>query len=95
MSKRATDFAADKFPFRYDAHGDVINFEQTVLLQGVCRIGYMQAEKDLALTWEDIRTISLIEYDTLNGDNPESTPSPRAFYEEVLRKFNKAREEQK
>lgn len=47
MSKRATNFAADKFPFRYDTHGDVINFEQTILLQGVCRIGYMQAEQNI------------------------------------------------
>ena len=47
MSKRATDFAADKFPFRYNAHGDVIDFESTIILQGACRIGYMQAEKDI------------------------------------------------
>lgn len=54
MSKRAVDFAFNKFPFRYDAHGDVIDFEQTVVLQCACRIGYMQAEKDIierAVIW--------------------------------------------
>jgi len=45
--RRATDFAFSKYPFRYDSHGDVIDFENTVILQGVCRIGYMQAQKDV------------------------------------------------
>lgn len=95
MSKRATDFAFNKFPFRYDAHGDVIDFEQTVVLQGVCRIGYMQAEKDLALTVADIERIHVFLYAVKNNKQGAFTFTrlKDEQYQEVLEKFNKTKEE--
>lgn len=56
--------------------------------------GYEQAEKDLALTWEDIRTIINIGIEMIN--DPEAHPEwmeEQPFSEEVLRRFNKAKEE--
>lgn len=78
MSKRAIDFAYDKFPFRYDTHGDVINFENTIVLQGVCRIGYMQAEKDI---------ISIIEsrISEIIGD-AQPKPVLRAELQELIKR---------
>ena len=54
--------------------------------------GYEQAEKDLALTWEDIKTIVQILADSdwydfeINGKLWS-----KEFYEEVLKRFKEAR----
>lgn len=58
-------------------------------------LGYEQAEKDLALTWEDIRTIIQILtkgdwYDFEISDKLWS----KEFYEEVLRRYKKQKEEE-
>ena len=62
------------------------------------RKGYEQAEKDLVLTWKDIRKISrileMIIDDDINGKIPEEW-GDEEYYEEVLRRFNKAKEETK
>jgi len=59
--------------------------------------GYIQAEKDLALTWEDLQTINDLFYqvdaensaarddDLIEQDLP--FPYGQPFYEEVLRRF--------
>ena len=55
--------------------------------------GYLQAEKDLALTWEDMLTIHekiRAVYDIAIMAEMDS----KQIYEEVLRRFNKAKEEQ-
>ena len=59
--------------------------------------GYMQAEKDLALTWEDLQTINGLFYqvDTENSAARDDDlieqdlpfPYGQKFYEEVLRRF--------
>lgn len=52
--------------------------------------------KDLALTWEDVQSLCRIEYDMINNDpndNPNWLKSDMTFYEEVLRRFIKAKEE--
>lgn len=56
--------------------------------------GYYAAEKDLALTWEDIKTISDLLYavdaeNTAAQDVEQDLPFPygQKFYEEVLRRF--------
>jgi hypothetical protein len=59
--------------------------------------GYEQAEKDLALTWEDIKKISrildIMVDDDLKGEIPKEW-GEKEYYEEVLRRFNKAKEEE-
>ena len=46
--------------------------------------GYQQAEKDLALTWEDIKIIDKLLNQCVDCSNP---------YQEVLNRFNKQKEE--
>lgn len=49
--------------------------------------GYQQAEKDLALTWEDIKVIEkLLGFDNI-------IESPKEYYQEVLNRFNKQKGE--
>lgn len=58
--------------------------------------GYKQAEKDLALTWEDVQ---LLDFYAMECQVEESKGrkfnSSQEFFEEVLRRFNKAKEEKK
>ena len=58
--------------------------------------GYEQAEKDLALTWEDVQ---LLDFYAMEGQVEESKGrkfnSSQEFFEEVLRRFKKAKEEKK
>lgn len=55
--------------------------------------GYELAEKDLALTWEDIRTICLLTIGAeVVQDNPDLADNvqeklEQVFYEDVLRRF--------
>ena len=57
--------------------------------------GYHQAEKDLALTWEDIRKLDIIlaevdvEIEFNKIDIETETPE---YYKEVLNRFNKQKE---
>lgn len=55
--------------------------------------GYEQAEKDLALTWEDMQLIWQL-CDTLNSEQPNLCGS-KGFYTEVLNRFNKSKEGKK
>ena len=49
--------------------------------------GYHQAEKDLALTWQDIKVIEkLLGFDNI-------IESPKEYYQEVLNRFNKLKGE--
>lgn len=50
------------------------------------RKGYEQAEKDLALTWEDIRVIDELLTLVYDPDNEEG------YYTRVLEEFNRRRE---
>lgn len=58
----------------------------------VFRMGYEQAEKDLALTWEDIKTIVqiLVDYDWYDFEINGKLWS-KEFYEEVLKRFKEAK----
>ena len=52
-------------------------------------VGYAQAEKDLALTWEDVKRLCDCFMDVgLNSNLPARS---KALYEEVLRMFNETR----
>jgi len=57
------------------------------------REGYRQAEKDLALTWEDMAKIDAIILDVNNEFAVDYSKeiSRQKFYEEVLRRFNEIR----
>ena len=49
--------------------------------------GYQQAEKDNELTWKDIKVIEkLLGFDNI-------IESPKEYYQEVLKRFNKERKE--
>lgn len=58
--------------------------------------GYEQADKDLGLTWKDIKKISrildIMVDDDFKGEIPEEW-GEEEYYEEVLRRFKKAKEE--
>lgn len=59
--------------------------------------GYKQAEKDLALTWEDIPKLIELTGKTYRYfvDNGQEDVSLEELYEEVLRRFNKLKAEEK
>lgn len=58
--------------------------------------GYEQAEKDLALTWEDVQ---LLDFYAMECQVEESKGrkfnSSQEFFEEVLQRFNAIKEEEK
>ena len=93
MSK-AEERALEVYPIREDFYrNDGIARSQTLDLNMEKRYyfqqGYQQAEKDLALTWEDMRKIIRIDEEMM--DDPEAHPEwmeEQPFYEEVLRRFN-------
>ena len=50
--------------------------------------GYEAAEKDLALTWEDVRKIVVLSEDVFEEGNNLSV---QEFYEEVLKRYLEAK----
>ena len=52
--------------------------------------GYRQAEKNLALTWEDVKAIVTIADSMLTHTAWDAIdwPDEQKYYEEVLRRFN-------
>lgn len=76
MSK-AEDRALERFPVHEGASKEWIESH----LKGICSDyieGYHQAEKDLELTWEDIKTIDKLLNQCVDYNNP---------YQEVLKRF--------
>ena len=54
--------------------------------------GYELAEKDLALTWEDIADIVILADTVLDGHEEEwKKLGPEAYYTAVLKAYNDAR----
>ena len=99
MSKRAEQSANEIYKDgielfgRRDRNGNLIIHPETMveILRNACQRGYEQAEKDLALTWEDIQTIDNIVVDMArNTDWP--LRGQEVFYTEVLNRFNKSKE---
>ena len=90
MSKRAKEAAMKAYPdILREAYSQgngneiILNWTEDRSDERRCfQEGYEQAEKDLALTWEDIREIIQIEQRSIlpRQDNKE-------YYEEVLRRF--------
>lgn len=84
---KATKVAVEKYP-----HG---TFDGPLgdSLRAACAVGYMQAEKDLALSWEDIQTILNIENDIFHECCDSNIliinkyPKGEYYYGEILRRF--------
>jgi len=85
MSKRAEDYALKVYPKIPDYTG--IRFE---VYRGLMIQAYEQAEKDLALTADDIRQIVKINYEIIFQDTTGIKCKDVA--EETLRRFNQWRE---
>ena len=87
MSK-AEDLALEKYPQRsvlvVPARGGGY-YADSHLREGFID-GYHQAEKDLELTWEDIKVIEkLLGFDNI-------IESPKEFYQEVLKRLKERKE---
>ena len=102
MSKRAEQAANEIYKDgielfgRRDRNGNLIIHPETMMgiLRNACQRGYEQAEKDLTLTWEDIKNIDNIVVDMArNTDWP--LRGQEVFYTEVLQRFAKLKEEKK
>lgn len=93
MSKRAEQKALEAYPPTHSEgkrHAKRIQSESVDTHQPVRTIfqkGYELAEKDLALTWEDIRAIDELLTLVYDPDNEEG------YYTRVLEEFNKRREQ--
>ena len=93
MSKRAEQKANEAFPDIPLPHLGKDIVAKGGHLRGAYIQGYEQAEKDLALTWEDMAKIDAIILDTNNefAVDYSNKISRQQFYEEVLKRFNEQR----
>ena len=97
MSKRAEKRALELFPV--DMQMCIDNMEEpyeadvNAPRRMYVAYGYEQAEKDLALTWEDMANIDAIILDVNNEFAVDYSKeiSRQKFYEEVLRRLNEQR----
>lgn len=73
-----------------DAFADIVD---SVNVNPAFVAGYKEAEKDLALTWEDINAIVTIADSMLTGTAWDAIewPDQQKYYEEVLKRFNEQR----
>lgn len=90
---RAEEAALKAYPHKIEEHpkvmGGSITFDANSQPRAFYKQGYEQAEKDFALTWEDIAMIDAIILDTNNEFAIDSSKkiSRQRFYEEVLKRF--------
>ena len=88
---RAESRAWEAYPYDSGMKGLICENSRQLFVQG-----YEAAEKDLALTWEDMREITRIDIEMM--DDPEEHPEwmeEQSFYEEVLRRFMQIKEAKK
>ena len=78
-----------------DSYGNKIPYDGGEINREFYLEGYHQAEKDLALTWEDIRKIltyaDFIELKLMIKGVEYDETMQEKYYEEILRRFNKQR----
>ena len=93
MSK-AEERALEKYPkTTRDIDGIVIDIGHPQYIRDFYIVGYHQAEKDLELTWKDIKIILDIENDILRECNShkelviETYPKGEDYYGEILKRF--------
>lgn len=83
---RANKAALEKYPKRKDGQtrGYVCDDND---VRRIYAQGYRKAEKDLALTWEDVNLIDSILVD-LQDEGVERYGGLRQYYEEALKRIN-------
>lgn len=88
MSKRAEQKALEAYP-RSEKYTSSQRLIINDLRDGFIQ-GYEQAEKDIALTWKDVRNLCDCFMDVgLESNLPARS---KEFYTEVLNRFNKSKE---
>ena len=104
MSKRAEEVALKAYPieitplnyqdlieqFGGKTEIDVNSYPRCLFLEG-----YKQAEKDLAMTWEDIKLLDDISTKYSCEFHPNIQHGSKEYYTEVLRRFHESKEEKK
>ena len=98
MSKRAEAVALKSYPKEdgkmwHSAFG-TFEFDKNAEARKACQKGYEQAEKDLALTWEDVAIlITIYEQGVDNGDYRRYNEAEwmKEYGQDILRKFNEIR----
>lgn len=86
---KAAKVAVEKYP-----HG-TFDGELGDSLRAACAVGYMQAEKDLALTWEDVaKIITIYEAGIDNGDYCRYNEAEwmNEYSQDILRRFNELKQ---
>lgn len=91
MSKRAKEAALEARPVQlvrtnFDTH----EFDENIQAREVYIQGYERAEKDLALTLEQVVKLDNIIMNMV-GEGYNDGYKTRPFYEEVLKRFNEQR----
>ena len=86
MSKRAEEAAMKAYPVVMEEHTerDLNKPRRLSYIKG-----YEQAEKDLALTWEDISEIAA--WISVCFTNCKEGDTSKEIYEEALRRFNESK----
>lgn len=76
-------------PIQMNCDGEIVHPGYDKHTRDIYQDGYEQAEKDRALTWEDIRSITKILEDITNEDIQVEFYNGDAIscYKEVLRRF--------
>lgn len=84
---KAEEAALEAYP-----HYTAENLDDVIKARRFFAKGYEQAEKELELTWEDVQ---LLDFYAMECQVEESKgrkfKSSQEFFEEVLRRFNKAK----
>jgi hypothetical protein len=83
---KAEDRALEKYPKKIELVGnqwDGAPFDVNSESRAAYKQGYYQAEKDLELRWEDIKTIDKLLNQCVDYSNP---------YQEVLKRFKEMKE---
>lgn len=90
MSK-AEERALEAYPKETrDITGFVIDIGHPQYMRDLYIEGYNQAEKDLELTWEDVRRIYLLVISVSNMQGWKGTD--KSIYQEVLKRFKEMKE---
>lgn len=98
MSKRAEKRALELFPVDMqmciDSTGETYEADVNEPRRKYVAFGYEQAEKDIALTWEDVAIlVTIYEQGVDNGDYRRYNESEwmKEYSQDILRKFNEQR----
>lgn len=76
---------------RRDQNNNLVIHPETMvgILRNAAERGYERAEKDLILTWQDIKTIIQLADDLIRDDS--ITETEKEYFKAILDAFNKTR----